>query len=198
MGLQHESFHAFEGMSDPARLTAAETVFREHENRYLWDDDEFRKSWQIELDLLAEAVGAKSDAETLRLARQFLDHRQQRRAQANLDANLIAMEGLKEWEEGLAKYTELSLWRLAAASTGYQPLAAMSGEPGFKSYAGADKRWSQEIRQIRRMANAAGDSRFYYSGLAQAAILDRLMPDWKQKAMIQGALLEDLLRESVQ
>jgi len=198
LGLLHESFHAFEGMSDPNRLAAAETTFNNHEDRYLWEDEQFRSSWQEEMNLLSEAVQAESDAEALELARQFLAHRRERRTSAHLDDDLIALESLKEWEEGLAKYTELSLWRLAASTSSYHPSHAMSIDPGFRSYAGAEQRWSQEIRQIRRMANDEGDSRFYYSGLAQAALLDRLMPEWKNQIMTGDVSLEGLLREAVQ
>lgn len=40
--------------------------------------------------------------------------------------------------------------------------------------------WSREVAQIGRVADDSGDSRFCYSGMAQAFLLDRLMPDWTQ------------------
>jgi hypothetical protein len=73
----------------------------------------------------------------------------------------------------------------------------MVNDPGFKNYANFSPRWSQEIEQIRRMANDQGDTRFYYSGLAQAALLDRLAPDWKTKIMMDDVFLEDLLKDAV-
>jgi hypothetical protein len=91
----------------------------------------------------------------------------------------------------------LAIWRLAATTSSYEPLPALAGDPGFKDYANFDQRWSQEIEQVRRMASDQGDGRFYYSGLAQAAILDRLAPDWRTKAMAESVLLEDLLRDTV-
>ena len=48
---------------------------------------------------------------------------------------------------------------------------------------------------MRRMADDEGDGRFYYTGMAY--LLDRLMPDWKQKAFDDGIWLEDLLAEAV-
>jgi hypothetical protein len=198
VAMLHESFHAFEGMSYPTRLAASETMFQENNDRYMWEDQGFRQRWQTELNLLADAVQAVSEAEALDLARQFLAQRQQRRAEFNMDADLIALESLKEWEEGLAKYTELSIWRLAAVSPDYRPLDVMENDTGFKRYTTAGQRWSQEIQQIRRMANDQGDGRFYYSGLAQAAILDRLMPDWRTKVMTEDVFLEDLLQAAVQ
>jgi hypothetical protein len=46
------------------------------------------------------------------------------------------------------------------------------------------------------MADDQGDGRFYYSSMAQAFMLDRLMPDWKQKAFNKGVWIEDLLAEA--
>ncbi|NKQ36994.1 MAG: hypothetical protein HF973_15450 [Chloroflexi bacterium] len=48
-----------------------------------------------------------------------------------------------------------------------------------------------------RMADDVGDGRFYYSGMAQAALLDRLLPDWKEQALTDGVFLEDLLETAV-
>ena len=48
------------------------------------------------------------------------------------------------------------------------------------------------------MAKDDGDTRFYYSGLAQAAILDRLAPGWRTRILTEDVWLEDLLKEAVQ
>ena len=45
--------------------------------------------------------------------------------------------------------------------------------------------------------NDEGDMRFYYSGWAQAVLLDRLSPGWKARALQPGVYLEDLLAEAV-
>jgi hypothetical protein len=194
----HEALHAYAGQSDPRRLAAAETVFHEQKSRYPWQDAGLREDWQSELDLLASAVEAQSDAQALALARQFLAQREKRRARAGLDADLVALEGLKEWEEGLAKYTELTIWRMAASSTTYQPLRAMQAIPGWRGYAGAEQRWAQEVQQMRRMAGEDGDTRFYYTGMGQAALLDRFSPGWRGSALAGGQTLEELLRAAVQ
>jgi len=48
------------------------------------------------------------------------------------------------------------------------------------------------------MAADWGDGRFYYSGMAQAVLLDRLMPGWKDQALEDGVFLEDLLEAAVE
>ncbi|MBN2084933.1 MAG: hypothetical protein JW748_06875 [Anaerolineales bacterium] len=193
----HESFHAHQAMLAQDRLLAAETVYNHNAIRYPFDDPGFTADWRTELDLLADAVQAESDAETLDRARQFLDTREKRRAAANLDAALIDWERLKEWEEGLAKYTELGIWRLAAESSDYAPLPAMEADPGFSDYGNFKQIWSQQTTQIRLMASDDGDTRFYYSGLAQAVILDRLMPGWRTRILTEDVMLEDILQEAV-
>jgi hypothetical protein len=195
--LLHESLHAFQGISAPDRLSAAETVYAENHERYPWADDAFAEDWQKELDLLADAVQAESDAEAAALAARFLDQRRERRAAAAMDSGLIALEQGKEWEEGLAKYTELSIWRLAAQTAAYRPLPAMALDPDFQGYAGFARQWSQQIDQIRRMADDDGDLRFYYSGMAQAALLDRLDPDWRETFLAGGDTLEELLDAAI-
>ena len=39
--------------------------------------------------------------------------------------------------------------------------------------------------------------RYCYSGMARAALLDRLVPDWKARAWSEGVWLEELLAEAV-
>jgi hypothetical protein len=61
----------------------------------------------------------------------------------------------------------------------------------------AQRKWNQEIDQMRRMSRDSGDERFYYSGFAQAVLLDRLSPGWKEALFNDGIWLEDLLRAVV-
>jgi hypothetical protein len=193
----HESFHANEAILAQDRLLAAETVYNQNASRYPYENPTFAAEWQTELDLLADAVLALSDADTIALARRFLDTRQKRRTAANLDAILIDLERLKEWEEGLAKYTELAIWRLAAEDSNYAPLPAMAGDTGFSGYKKIDQIWLQQIQQIRSMSKDDGDIRYYYSGWAQAVLLDRLAPGWRTRILSENVMLEDLLQEAV-
>lgn len=192
----HESFHAYQGIVAPEKLAAAERAVDLHESQYPWDDGAFQEAWQTELDLLAQALRAETDAETVRLARQFLVQRQQR--WAGMAPGLTAYEQQREWLEGLARYVELEIWRRAAATADYRPLPAVRDDPDFEAYATFDRRWAQEIDQMGRMAKDEGDGRFYYSGMAQAALLDRLLPDWKTLAMDEGVFLGDLLQRAIQ
>ncbi|NJO81786.1 MAG: hypothetical protein HC828_02760 [Blastochloris sp.] len=192
--LAHESFHAFQGMQAPDRLAAAENAVRRDEPRYPWDEQLAIDAWRVELELLVAASQA-SDEQVAALATDFLKHRAERRATLGLSAALIDYEQQREWLEGLGKYAELALWRAAATTPGYQPLDAMAADADFDAYASFEQHWNQELAQAQRMADDHGDGRFYYTGMLQAFLLDRLMPAWKTRAF--DTTLDALLAEAV-
>jgi hypothetical protein len=151
-----------------------------------------------ELDLLYRAATAGTEAEAFDLARQFLDRREQRRLSTGLGADLVDFEKEREWLEGLAKYAELEIGRTAAETSTYHPLAAMDIDSDFNHYAGRAKFREDQLSELKRMTNNDGEVRFYYTGMAQAVVLDRLMPGWKSQAFEQDVYLEDLLRQAVE
>ena len=191
----HEAFHAYQGMLAPDKLAAAETINLQVENQYPWDDQSLQADWQTELDLLAEALQSTDQARTVELVRRFLEVRDARRDSAKLAPELVAYEKQREWLEGLARYAELEIWQQAFAGN-YTPLPETASLPNFNNYTGFETRWSQEIDQMRRMASDEGDGRFYYSGMAQAFLLDRFTQDWKPHAFDEGVWLDDLISEA--
>lgn len=196
----HESYHAFTGMLAPQKLAQAERASR-LVTSYPWAEQPLIAAWREELDLLSlsaeVAWGETSDAEVLDLARRFLAQRAARRLNLGLSRELIAYEQQREWAEGLARYVELAVWRQAYLDKEYQPLPEVLPLADFNAYQGFPQRFAQELDQIPRMASAEGDGRFYYSGFAQAALLDRLLPGWKERAMQEGVWLDDLLKEAI-
>ena len=193
-GLEHESFHALQGSLVPARLAEAEAANRS-ESLYPWDDPALASAWQQELDLLVQAVRAPTDEQAADLVRQFLAQRDERRA--GLSQEFINYERQREWLEGLAKYAELAIGRLAGATPDYAFLPALSADPDFSEYATRERFWQGQVDEVRRTAGREGETRFYYGGMAQGVLLDRLLPDWKERAFDPGVMLEDLLREAV-
>ena len=196
--IQHESFHAFQAVWSLPRFTAAEWDGIRLVDQYPWENQAGIDAWQQELDLLKAALKSEEKEETRQLAQQFLNHRDARRKTMQLSADLIRYENQREWVEGMARYAELETWRLAATDEQYQPLADMHSDRKFKEYQSFDNRWAREIDQISRMANDDGDGRFYYSGMAQAYLLDQLHPSWKLTLAADPMLnLEDLLRQAM-
>ena len=197
--VSHESFHVYQMEVVPDRVEEAETHVGKFERAYPWDDPRMREAWQAEAAALAEAASAASDEEAAREARRFLDLRAQRRKTTGLSAELVAFERRREWLEGLAKYVELAIWKAGGdESARYEPLPVMARDPAFHHYSGFRRRWQSELSQLRKHAAREGEGRFYYTGMAQAFVLDRLSPGWKQRAFSpQDIWLEDLLAEAV-
>lgn len=196
-GLLHEAFHVHQAVSAYERLEAAEGAYR-WGDAYWAADVGMRSAWREEIDALARALGAADDGERRDLTRQFLERRRERRTGAGLGADLVAYERHLEWLEGLAKYVELTILREAYEDADYRSALSRDVDPDFRAYRGWPQRWSREVGQMRRQATREGDSRFYYTGMAQATLLDDLLPDWKDRALEEGVWLEDLLSEAVE
>jgi hypothetical protein len=194
--LSHEAFHAYQGSLNPDLFAQAEEVMR-LENQYPWEDPAQLDAWHKELDFLVEAANATSDEETAELARQFLAQRDARRTQLGLSSELVDFERQREWLEGLAKYTELAIGRIAATTSGYEPLPDMQSDPEFNDYRTRDRFWSLQLNQVRQVLKNEGEVRFYYSGFAQAVLLDRLLPGWKTRGISEGLPLEELLQGAI-
>lgn len=194
-GLLHEDFHVFEQLSAPKRLADAEAAHRDGD-QYEAASEQFRAELKQEAGLLAQALEAKSDDEAANLVRQFLQIRDNRRQIYQLSPTLISYERWLEWEEGMAKYVEVACLRQAFQLSNYEPLSVMADDSYFKSYQKFNSRWSQELIQLRN-PSGSGETRFYNMGMAEAFLLDRLMPDWKNKVMMNNLFLEDLLRQAV-
>jgi len=188
-GLAHEAFHVFQANRSVGRVQAAERVSR-LENSYPFDDVRQNEAWKAELDLLVQAVRAPSTADARVLAQRWAVARQARRA--GLSSELVDYERQREWLEGLAKYAELTLAK-AAGDPAYQPTPEILAVPNFKRYADRAYFWEMQLDEVKRMDTYRSETRFYYSGFAQAALLDRLSPGWKVNIFQDGVFLEDLL-----
>lgn len=191
--IQHEAFHAFEGQAALAMLEAGENANHMYREKYPWDASQLQKDWSSEIDFLVKAVRSSAQADTLKLTRQFLAQRDQRRAANALTAGMISYERLWEWEEGLAKYAQVQMLREASASSSYQPVAEIGLDDRFNAYTGAEKFFNLELTNAK---TASEQTRFYYTGMLQAMLLDRLMPEWKEQFFEEQMNLEDLLRRA--
>jgi hypothetical protein len=194
----HESFHSYQAIWAQDRLEQAEWDGIRLGDQYPWYDQAGIDAWQKELDILQATLKAE-DQETVRqLAKDFLEQRSDRRKLMKLSSALIRYENQREWVEGMARYVELETWRLASLDENYQPLGEIQKDSKFKDYRTFRDRWSRELDQIPRMASNEGDGRFYYTGMAQAYLLDQLDPEWKTKLAADPSLnLEDLLEEAL-
>ena len=194
-GLLHEAFHVYQYHIAPIRMAKAESIHKLGD-QYETASEGFRTEWKKESALLADALEVKTLTEKTDLVRQFLAVRDARRKDYQLGPELIDYEHWLEWEEGTAKYIEVSILKQASESTNYQPLPEMKDDPDFNQYQKFDGRWTQEIFQLRHQTTS-GESQFYMTGMAQAFLLDDLMPDWKVKYWDDNVFLEYLLRIAI-
>lgn len=194
-GLLHESFHVYQYQMAPARMAEAESIHRLGEE-YEGAAATFRSDWKKESVLLAEALQAGTQAERLKLVRKFLEAREARRESFALDDRLVNYERWLEWEEGTAKYIELAILKQAGNTPEYRALPGMEADPDFQHYQKIDRRWSQEMFQLR-YPMSSGETRFYMTGLAQAFLLDELMPGWQEQYWAEDVFLEDLLELAI-
>jgi hypothetical protein len=196
-GILHETFHAYQATIARNHFDDAELAYSDTD-RYQGIDETMRDTWAAEVGLLIEAMEAKTDGEAKELARQFLDQRAERRTSARLDSGLINYERRFEWLEGLGKYVEMGIWQTASESPSYTPLPGIAVDPDFQNYHTFDQRWSSEMITMRNSARDSAEVRFYYTGMAQARLLDRLSPGWKERALQEGIWVEALLAEALE
>ncbi len=194
--LVHESFHAYQAMQWPERFEDAERAYASA-GEYEAALDGMADARRAEAKLLLDALAAEDDAEAAEHAREFLAQRAARREAAGLSEEAALYEPRFEWLEGLAKYVELGIWQAAYEREGYDPLPALADDPFFHDYENYPRRWRSERSTMRTGAARGGDTPFYYSGMAQARLLDRLMPGWQARVGEPGVWLEDLLAEAV-
>lgn len=191
-GILHESFHAFQASHSYERVKSAEAVNALHDS-YPWENIDFREAWLKERQLLAKALQTKQPEQTKEIVREWLSMRGER--QNRLSTKLINYENEREWLEGLAKYAELKSWQLASDQKIYSSLPEMEADEDFNHYQDAERHRKQELIQLQSDLQFS-ETMFYYSGWAQAELLDRLYPDWKSRAFEPGTYLDDLLAET--
>jgi len=194
--LVHESFHAYQAENYPDRFEDAEKAYSSTDG---YEDlfESMSEDWQLEIQALIDALNEEDDSRRIEFINNFIQIREDRRSSANLSSNLTLYEKRYEWLEGSAKYVELEIWENAANSTTYQPVEEVFTDEDFDNYQGYEKRWKNELTNMKNAAKNIGDSLFYYSGMLQALLLDELMPEWKTRIGEPGVWYEDLLKEAV-
>lgn len=193
-GLEHEAFHAFQGTLVPQRLAEAESP--PFSKEYPWEKS--ANGWNEEISLLMEAFNTESNGAASKLMAQFLAKRSERREKSNLTDEMIRYEQKREWLEGLAKYAEIKIGVMASENQSYKPVKEIETVPGFKNYKTRISNFNRQIEDVERIGNRPAEARFYYTGMLQAVMLDRLMPEWKKEAFKEGVYLENMLEMAVE
>lgn len=194
--MAHEAFHAFQGTEVPQRLAQASRVGH-LSSVYPWHVTANSEGWTEEMNLLLEAYNNESNDAARQLVAQFLNKRMQRREKAKLADSTIQYEQEREWLEGLALYAELTIGMKASENQNYKPVNEIEKVSEFKNYKTFSNFYNRQIEEVKRAAIRPEENRFYSTGMLQAVMLDRLMPEWKNEAFNEDVYLEDLLKKAV-
>lgn len=193
----HEAFHAFQlaTFGGPNALPRADEAVDERAVFAAWQrvpdlDARQRAQGRALAEALAAPEGPGGDARATTAVRAFLELRAAWRADA--PDGTRALERQVEWIEGLARYADVRVLRLAERD-------GADGAPGMRVVPTEGTTWAEFLAQLRDPAAIPGGlrDRLYVLGAAQGFALDRLLPGWRARALPGGEALEDLLAEAV-
>jgi hypothetical protein len=197
--IAHEAFHAFQRRQAPGKVVSEAALAR-----YPALAVANTVGFALEGNLLADALRSRSAKELRAPAVGWLAVRRERHKA--LPAEAVAYEDGIEYLEGLAKYVE---YRLLQVLEGRTPGPALAWAQGFRGYADLGRQREALVRRLaqnmRGEVNVNNDPygaspvrmRLYYSGMAVAAVLDRLSPGWKKKVFARGATLTGLAADAL-
>jgi hypothetical protein len=116
------------------------------------------------------------------------------RLRAVLSADDDRYLAFQMWQEGIARYTELQVARVAAA--GYTPTHAFRALPDFREFGAMADSLERELQaelrgvELARMRRVA----FYPAGAATALLLDAAVPAWRSRYFAHPFSLDAHLR----
>jgi len=186
----HEAFHAFErDRSRPGARWRVENAFLVFD--YATVSPRTQALFAIESRLLQDALQAPAEADARRKARDFLAVRRLR--QGELEPRLADFEKGAESNEGLAEYAGTR-----AVVAGMDAVRQGRAKATF-SYLDGPRYLREKYATLRSITRIGKNDRlkFYYTGSAQALLLDRLLPGWKGRVQERAEAVQDLLAEAV-
>ncbi len=202
--IAHEAFHVFQDLHSEGKHADESTVAL-----YPTLSVENNVGFAIEGEALARALGATSPAEVREAALDWLAIRLHRRSL--LPAAAVAYEDGNEFAEGVSKYIE---WRLLNVLEGRTPGSRLYYAQGFSGYDDLQPQRDALLEQMgmnmRGEINVNNDAygtaslrfRLYFSGMAAAALLDRIAPEgekhlWKLRIFEPDTTLTSLAEDAL-
>lgn len=157
-----------------------------------YERDEIQKQFGVLGRMLAEALEPAPSKEFKNRLRAYLE------ARARLK-DMLADDDYKYfsfqlWKEGVARYTEYRIARLAAA--GYQPSAQFRALEDFTTFKQvADQMRTRIMSELAAVALGKQQRvAFYALGAAEALLLDRANPGWQSRYLPEKFFLEKYFR----
>ena len=187
--LLHEHFHQLQN-SQPNYYTDVNALNLSHGDQtgmwmlnyaFPYDKKEVQNQFAKMSKLLAEAIEAPKSERAKKVAA-YLQAR--REFQQMLNADDYRYFSFQLWQEGIARYTEYHVARLA--SLGYEPSETFRALRDFTSFEQTASAIRDRIfKQL--LTQKLGESKrevFYPFGAAEGLLLDRVNPRWKSRYFV--------------
>jgi hypothetical protein len=183
--VMHEHFHQLQNAQPGYFQALAALGLARGDNTGMWmlnypfpyDQPEVASSFSRLRDLLLAAVNQADEKKFKKLARRYIDARGKFFAQLAPDDRKYLEFQL--WQEGIARYTQI---KSAEAAVHYQPTpeyAALSDYESFTAYAAHAR--TDTLNELKRTVLPEWKRTVVYSfGAAEAMLLDRIHPNWKE------------------
>ncbi len=195
----HEAFHVFQHRKAPNK-GGNEMALAKYPVLSVANNVGFA----LEGEALAAALRAKTKDEARNAAVRWLAIRKDRRRE--MPAEAIDYEDGTEFNEGLAKYVEYRLLQVLEGRTPNPQLYLAQGFRGFPDLSAERERLiDQAVANLRGEVNVNNDPygaaparmRMYYSGMAIAALLDRLTTGWHEQILQPSTTLTGLAESAI-
>ena len=183
--LLHEHFHQLQNSQPGYYDAVAKLNLSGGDNSGMWmlnypfpyDKPEVVQEFANLRDLLLKVLRISEEKEFKRSAMEYVAER--KRVFAQLSANDHKYLSFQLWQEGIARYTQVTAAEAAAA---YQPTDQFKALPDYEAFSEyAARARNDTLSELRRADLATMKRTFVYSfGGAEGFLLDRLNPGWKQ------------------
>jgi len=150
---------------------------------FAYQSEDVNKAYAVMCQRLLDALDDKSATPFAEQLAAYLEAR--KRFQQLLSEDDYKYFGFQLWQEGLARYTEYRLARLAAAR--YKPTSAFRALKDFTPFAEVAAKTLAGIKaELAKPALAAHQREVVYGfGAAEALLLDRVNPQWQRRYLTE-------------
>lgn len=194
--VMHEHFHQLQD-SQPRffdQVTALNLAHGDQSGMWMlnykfpYDGYEVRQQFFVMSRLLADALKSKQSADFSANLSAYLTARQQLKEMLNGDDYKYLSFQL--WKEGIARYTEYHVAKLAA--TDYKPTKAFAALKDFTSYQSvADQVMNRTLNELSTLElEKSKRVSFYAMGAGEGLSLDRVNPQWRDRYLIDKFSLD--------
>jgi hypothetical protein len=194
--LMHEHFHQLQD-SQPNFFEQVAALNLAHGDqsgmwmlnyKFPYDGYEVRQQFFVMSRLLADALKSKEKDDFAVNLSAYLTARQQLREM--LSADDYKYLSFQLWKEGIARYTEYHVAKLAAAD--YKPTKAFAALKDFTSYQSvADQVMNRILSELSTLElEKSKRVSFYAMGAGEGLSLDRVNPQWRDRYLIDKFSLD--------